>query len=337
MAEIPQNKQGRFELPDIYVILFSFIVFVSILTWIIPAGAYDRTVLPNGRETVVAGSYRVIEQTPVGIMDIVTSIPNGLTDASSIVFLVLLVGGAVGVVRRTGVIDLWDPALAGAHGLPRGAADSDPDGRVRVNRGVHRNPGAIPGLPADHPPPDAPAGIRHDDRNGHGAAIDNARLCFWNLCAGNDRDRAHAGGAADVLRRMVPDRVLSGDPGFLGRVRVAVRAKGEDQSRDCVERGRRRETQGGVGRRRRPGPDLYATAASGGDHGAGHVRCIRRGCSDPRPGVRRDFRVVRRDSHHHLVDCRPPTQPDLQQLQHRVQGNPRRSPDLRRGPRGIGW
>ena len=72
------EKQGRFELPDIYVILFSFIVLVSILTWIIPAGAYERTVLPNGRETVVAGSYHVIEQTPVGIMDIVTSIPDPL-------------------------------------------------------------------------------------------------------------------------------------------------------------------------------------------------------------------------------------------------------------------
>ena len=117
MAEIdPLEKQGGFELPDIYVILFSFIVFVSILTWIIPSGAYDRTVLPNGRETVVAGSFHVIEQTPVGIMDIVTSIPDGLTDASSIVFLVLLVGGAVGVVRRTGVIDLGIRLLLGLMG-----------------------------------------------------------------------------------------------------------------------------------------------------------------------------------------------------------------------------
>jgi len=39
-------------------------------------------------------------------MKVITAIPEGLSDASSIVFLVLLVGGSVGAVRRTGVIDL---------------------------------------------------------------------------------------------------------------------------------------------------------------------------------------------------------------------------------------
>ena len=102
----PSAKRTRPDFPDIYIILFGFIVLVSALTWIIPAGSFDRTELPNGRTTVVPDSYRIIERSPVGLMDVVTAIPDGLTDASSIVFLVLLVGGAVGVVRRTGVIDL---------------------------------------------------------------------------------------------------------------------------------------------------------------------------------------------------------------------------------------
>ena len=124
--------RARFELPDIYVVLFGFILVVAALTWIVPAGEYERSVLPNGRESVVAGSYHVIEQTPVGFMDIVTAIPVGLSDASSVVFLTLLVGGSVGVLRRTGVIDLGIrrlmtlmgdrvelliPALMGAFGL----------------------------------------------------------------------------------------------------------------------------------------------------------------------------------------------------------------------------
>ncbi len=98
--------RARFELPDIYVVLFGFILVVAALTWIVPAGSYERIVLPNGRESVVPGSYHVIESTPVGFMDIVTAIPVGLSDASSVVFLTLLVGGSVGVLRRTGVIDL---------------------------------------------------------------------------------------------------------------------------------------------------------------------------------------------------------------------------------------
>ena len=100
------ERASSFALPDIYVVLFTFILIVAALTWIIPAGSYERTVLPNGRQSVVAGSYHVIEQTPVGFMDIVTAIPVGLSDASSVVFLALLVGGSVGVLRRTGVLDL---------------------------------------------------------------------------------------------------------------------------------------------------------------------------------------------------------------------------------------
>ncbi|WP_211830421.1 YfcC family protein [Kistimonas asteriae] len=105
----PQKK--RFEFPDIYVILFSFIVLVAFLTWIVPAGSYERQMLPNGRESVVPGSYQVMEQTPVGIMDVVTAIPVGLREASSVVFLTLLVGGAVGVIRKTGVINMGINAM----------------------------------------------------------------------------------------------------------------------------------------------------------------------------------------------------------------------------------
>ena len=86
--------------------LFAFILVVAALTWVVPSGAYERLVLPNGRESVVPGSYHPIAPTPVGFWEIVTAIPVGLSDASSVVFLTLLVGGSVGVLRRTGVIDL---------------------------------------------------------------------------------------------------------------------------------------------------------------------------------------------------------------------------------------
>jgi len=100
--------------PDIYVILFGIIVLLAASTWVIPAGAYERSVLDNGREVVVAGSYHGIEQTPVGVMDVVTAIPKGLSEASSVVFLTLLVGGSVGVLRRAGVIDIGIERLVAA-------------------------------------------------------------------------------------------------------------------------------------------------------------------------------------------------------------------------------
>ncbi len=62
--------------------------------------------LENGREAVVPGSYRVIESSPAGVWELLTAIPDGLADAASVVFLVFLVGGSVGVLVRAGVIEL---------------------------------------------------------------------------------------------------------------------------------------------------------------------------------------------------------------------------------------
>lgn len=76
------------------------------LTWVVPAGSYERTTLPGGRESVVPGSFREVDATPVGAMDVVTAVPEGLADAASVVFLVLLVGGSVGVVARAGILRL---------------------------------------------------------------------------------------------------------------------------------------------------------------------------------------------------------------------------------------
>ncbi len=107
--------------PDIYVILAGLIGVAALLTWIIPAGEYERRALPDGREAVVPGSYRVVESSPARGAELLTAIPDGLADAASVVFLVLLVAGSVGVIRRAGVLDL------GVHRLTRIAG-----GRVEV-------------------------------------------------------------------------------------------------------------------------------------------------------------------------------------------------------------
>ena len=46
-VEALSPEERRFALPDIYVILTGFILVVAALTWIVPAGAYDRAALPR--------------------------------------------------------------------------------------------------------------------------------------------------------------------------------------------------------------------------------------------------------------------------------------------------
>ena len=107
---------SRLQFPDIYIILFGFILISASLSWVIPPGAYDRTALPNGRQVVIADTYHPIEPSPVGFMDIVEAIPKGMESAATVIFLTLLVGGAVIVLQMIGVIDMGIYLLLGVLG-----------------------------------------------------------------------------------------------------------------------------------------------------------------------------------------------------------------------------
>ena len=54
--------------------LFGIIVLVTLLTYILPAGSYER-VLVDGRKAVVPNSYQTVPSTPIGFLDMFKAIP----------------------------------------------------------------------------------------------------------------------------------------------------------------------------------------------------------------------------------------------------------------------
>ncbi len=91
--------------PNALVILIGFILFSSILTYIIPQGEYDRTTnLETGYETVVPGSYRVVKGEPLSIFRTFMAIPEGLIAGADLVVLILLLGGCFYVIEKTGAL-----------------------------------------------------------------------------------------------------------------------------------------------------------------------------------------------------------------------------------------
>lgn len=103
VKRMEQNKK-KFSMPSAYTILFAIIVVVAILTWIVPAGQYEMTEL-NGKEVPVPGTYQQVERTPQGIFDIITSPVKGYQDAVDVALFILIIGGFLGVVMKTGAID----------------------------------------------------------------------------------------------------------------------------------------------------------------------------------------------------------------------------------------
>ncbi len=103
----------RFSLPHPLILLLGCVAIAAALTWIVPAGAYDRRDdAASGRSVVVAGTFHRVQQAPVGIFEALVAVPKGLIDAASVIFLVFMSGGAFTVVDRTGALRRLVDALA---------------------------------------------------------------------------------------------------------------------------------------------------------------------------------------------------------------------------------
>jgi uncharacterized ion transporter superfamily protein YfcC len=99
-------------IPHTYVLLFSLMLIAAVATWLIPAGSYNR-VIQNGRELIDPDSYKPVEARPAGLPSVLMAFPKALAEVADIVFYIFIIGGAFGVLNRTGAIQ------AGIHSLVR--------------------------------------------------------------------------------------------------------------------------------------------------------------------------------------------------------------------------
>ena len=108
-------KISKFKAPNTFLIIFSLIIVVSVFTWIIPGGQYDREVR-DGREILIGDSFRYVESNPQNIGDVLMAPIEGFVDAALIIGFVILIGGTFGVLQKTGAVEAAIKAIARAHG-----------------------------------------------------------------------------------------------------------------------------------------------------------------------------------------------------------------------------
>jgi uncharacterized ion transporter superfamily protein YfcC len=97
-------------IPHTYILLFSLMLVAALATWFIPAGSYSR-VVQEGRELISPDSFHPVEGRPAGIPSLLMAFPKALGEVADIVFYIFIIGGAFGVLHRTGAIQ------AGIHSL----------------------------------------------------------------------------------------------------------------------------------------------------------------------------------------------------------------------------
>lgn len=113
------NKPKRTGMSPVIMMLL-IVVITTILTFVLPSGEYQRQ-----NKLVVPNSYQVIEKpisatnivsasltekakgqaAPVGIADMLQSIPEGIAKQSGLIFMVLFIGGMFGILNKTGAIE----------------------------------------------------------------------------------------------------------------------------------------------------------------------------------------------------------------------------------------
>lgn len=90
--------------PDTITIILCISVIFILLTWIIPAGEFQKEIV-NGSEVIVADSYKRVPSVPQGLMAFLTSPIKGFTSAALVIAFVFLVGGAFSILTHTGAIN----------------------------------------------------------------------------------------------------------------------------------------------------------------------------------------------------------------------------------------
>lgn len=91
------------EIPNSLVIIVIVMLLAAILTYIIPAGEYTRTVNEAGQTVVDPDSFHYVESTPVNPFLVLSYVFKGLDSAKSIIWVLLCSGGGLGLVLSTGL------------------------------------------------------------------------------------------------------------------------------------------------------------------------------------------------------------------------------------------
>mgnify|MGYP001042697504 CR=1 FL=1 len=107
------KKKSVFKVPHTYVILALVILIMASLTYVIPAGQYDRVKDEETNKTIVVStSFHEVENNPISFFELFQSVPKGMKAASGIIFFIFIVGGAFQIITATGAIEAGIGRLA---------------------------------------------------------------------------------------------------------------------------------------------------------------------------------------------------------------------------------
>ncbi len=92
-----------------FAILLALMIFVGVMTRVIPAGEYERQIV-DGREVIVNGSFEYIEQGKLPIYKWFTAPIEVLGSSDGLIIIVIIIfllfiGGSINILNHSNVLN----------------------------------------------------------------------------------------------------------------------------------------------------------------------------------------------------------------------------------------
>ena len=96
------EKKKSFKMPHTFVIIIFMILLATVLTWIIPAGKFERFENAAGIKVIDPNQFTYLGRTPVNPFKIPLYIVNAIKSRIALMQVILFSGGAFELIARSG-------------------------------------------------------------------------------------------------------------------------------------------------------------------------------------------------------------------------------------------
>lgn len=110
--EVLGKKKKSWKLPHTFLVIGMILVLATIMTWLIPAGVFERILDPTtGRNLVLPDSFTLVAQNPVGPFGMFMSIMDGLVGAADVIWFTMISYGFMCMMIHVGAFNSGMGAL----------------------------------------------------------------------------------------------------------------------------------------------------------------------------------------------------------------------------------
>ncbi len=111
-----EKKTFKLHMPHVLTLIFFLIVVVAVLTWILPSGEFDRTMMETStgeRSVAVAGTYHVVDKIAEdgtdlrqGFAQVLMAPGKGIQSIIEVLAFVFIIGGVFQIMAKTNALNL---------------------------------------------------------------------------------------------------------------------------------------------------------------------------------------------------------------------------------------